>query len=185
MVARPLLNLFYPELSGIIQPLSGEYAGRRVALESMPFFTGYGVGSLGALRKALRMAWDRGRTPVDYSSLVKALPEKKQAAVRDRLAKARTQLKAQEGRLADIAEALTPERMPKRESEGMTLMQALRKKGGVTPEMARDMGIDAKDSKTVNKKGLADENQIEFALDDLDMLRPGEKYADVIEQLYL
>lgn len=43
LVARPLLNLFYPELSGIIQPLSGEYAGRRAALESVPFFTGYGV----------------------------------------------------------------------------------------------------------------------------------------------
>jgi len=43
LVARPLLNLFYPELSGIIQPLSGEYAGRRTALEQMPFFTGYGV----------------------------------------------------------------------------------------------------------------------------------------------
>jgi glucosyl-3-phosphoglycerate synthase len=43
LVARPLLNLFYPELSGIIQPLSGEYAGRRAALEQMPFFSGYGV----------------------------------------------------------------------------------------------------------------------------------------------
>jgi glucosyl-3-phosphoglycerate synthase len=43
LVARPLLNLFYPELSGIIQPLSGEYAGRRKALEQVPFFTGYGV----------------------------------------------------------------------------------------------------------------------------------------------
>ncbi|MBX3081775.1 MAG: glucosyl-3-phosphoglycerate synthase [Anaerolineae bacterium] len=43
LVARPLLNLFYPELSGIIQPLSGEYAGRRAALDSTPFFTGYGV----------------------------------------------------------------------------------------------------------------------------------------------
>ncbi len=43
LVARPMLNLFYPELSGIIQPLSGEYAGRREALESVPFFTGYGV----------------------------------------------------------------------------------------------------------------------------------------------
>lgn len=41
--ARPFLNLFYPELSGIIQPLSGEYAGRREILESVPFFTGYGV----------------------------------------------------------------------------------------------------------------------------------------------
>jgi hypothetical protein len=43
LVARPLLNLFYPELSGIIQPLSGEYAGRRSALEQLPFFSGYGV----------------------------------------------------------------------------------------------------------------------------------------------
>ncbi|MBL8153767.1 MAG: glucosyl-3-phosphoglycerate synthase [Anaerolineae bacterium] len=43
LVARPLLNLFYPELSGIVQPLSGEYAGRRAALEQIPFFTGYGV----------------------------------------------------------------------------------------------------------------------------------------------
>lgn len=43
LVARPLLNLFYPELSGIIQPLSGEYAGRRTALEQVPFFSGYGV----------------------------------------------------------------------------------------------------------------------------------------------
>lgn len=43
LTARPLLNLFYPELSGIIQPLSGEYAGRRSALERLPFFSGYGV----------------------------------------------------------------------------------------------------------------------------------------------
>jgi len=43
LTARPLLNLFYPELSGVVQPLSGEYAGRREALESVPFFSGYGV----------------------------------------------------------------------------------------------------------------------------------------------
>lgn len=43
LVARPLINLFYPELSGFIQPLSGAYAGRRSALEQAPFFTGYGV----------------------------------------------------------------------------------------------------------------------------------------------
>jgi glucosyl-3-phosphoglycerate synthase len=42
-VARPLLNLFYPELSGLIQPLAGEYAGRRSLLETLPFFTGYAV----------------------------------------------------------------------------------------------------------------------------------------------
>jgi glucosyl-3-phosphoglycerate synthase len=43
LTARPLLNLFYPELSGVIQPLSGEYGGRRTALEQLPFFSGYGV----------------------------------------------------------------------------------------------------------------------------------------------
>jgi glucosyl-3-phosphoglycerate synthase len=43
LVARPLINLFFPELSGLIQPLSGEYAGRRTLLESIPFFTGYAV----------------------------------------------------------------------------------------------------------------------------------------------
>ncbi len=43
LMARPLINLFFPELSGIVQPLSGEYAGRRSALERLPFFSGYGV----------------------------------------------------------------------------------------------------------------------------------------------
>lgn len=43
LTARPLLNLFYPELSGVIQPLSGEYGGRRAALEKCSFFSGYGV----------------------------------------------------------------------------------------------------------------------------------------------
>lgn len=43
LTARPLLNLFFPELSGMVQPLSGEYGGRRKALEQLPFFSGYGV----------------------------------------------------------------------------------------------------------------------------------------------
>jgi len=43
LTARPLINLFFPELSGLIQPLAGEYVGRRRALEQLPFFTGYGV----------------------------------------------------------------------------------------------------------------------------------------------
>ncbi len=43
LTARPLLNLFYPALSGLVQPLSGEYGGRRSALEKLPFSSGYGV----------------------------------------------------------------------------------------------------------------------------------------------
>jgi glucosyl-3-phosphoglycerate synthase len=41
--ARPLINLFWPELAGVVQPLAGEYAGRRRTLERIPFVSGYGV----------------------------------------------------------------------------------------------------------------------------------------------
>jgi len=43
LVARPALALLYPQLSAIIQPLAGEYAGRRSVLEQLPFVEGYGV----------------------------------------------------------------------------------------------------------------------------------------------
>jgi glucosyl-3-phosphoglycerate synthase len=43
LTVRPMLNLFYPDLAGLIQPLSGEYAGRKSILAEVPFFTGYGV----------------------------------------------------------------------------------------------------------------------------------------------
>jgi glucosyl-3-phosphoglycerate synthase len=43
LVARPLLNLFWPQLAGFVQPLAGEYAGRRAVLEQVPFVSGYGV----------------------------------------------------------------------------------------------------------------------------------------------
>ena len=43
LTARPLLNLFYPELAAVRQPLAGEIAARRALLERLPFVTGYGV----------------------------------------------------------------------------------------------------------------------------------------------
>jgi glucosyl-3-phosphoglycerate synthase len=43
LVARPLLNLFWPDLAGFVQPLAGESAGRRDVLERVPFVSGYGV----------------------------------------------------------------------------------------------------------------------------------------------
>ncbi|MFD3996268.1 glucosyl-3-phosphoglycerate synthase [Streptomyces sp. NPDC058548] len=52
LVARPLLNLHWPRLSGFVQPLGGEYAARRSLLERLPFPVGYGV-ELGLLVDAL------------------------------------------------------------------------------------------------------------------------------------
>ena len=43
ILTRPLFSLFFPELSAIIQPLSGEYAVRREVLEKICFPIGYGV----------------------------------------------------------------------------------------------------------------------------------------------
>jgi glucosyl-3-phosphoglycerate synthase len=43
LVVRPLFALFFPELTQIIQPLSGEYAGYREVFERIPFPIGYGV----------------------------------------------------------------------------------------------------------------------------------------------
>jgi glucosyl-3-phosphoglycerate synthase len=43
ILVRPLLSLFYPELTAFLQPLAGEYAARREVFESLAFPTGYGV----------------------------------------------------------------------------------------------------------------------------------------------
>ena len=43
ILIRPLFSLFFPELTALIQPLSGEYAVRREVLEKIPFPIGYGV----------------------------------------------------------------------------------------------------------------------------------------------
>lgn len=43
LVARPLLSLFFPELTAMHQPLAGEFAGRRSMLTRIPFSMGWGV----------------------------------------------------------------------------------------------------------------------------------------------
>ncbi len=43
ILVRPIFSLFYPELTALIQPLSGEYAARRSVLEKLRFPIGYGV----------------------------------------------------------------------------------------------------------------------------------------------
>jgi glucosyl-3-phosphoglycerate synthase len=43
LTALPALELFYPQLAAVRQPLAGEVAARRDLLEALPFVTGYGV----------------------------------------------------------------------------------------------------------------------------------------------
>jgi glucosyl-3-phosphoglycerate synthase len=69
LMARPLLNLFWPELAGLVQPLAGEYAGRRELLEAIPFFTGYGV-ELGMLLDTLELAGARAIGQVDLQERI-------------------------------------------------------------------------------------------------------------------
>lgn len=43
LVARPMLAALRPELTSVLQPLGGEYAGTRELLSAVPFAPGYGV----------------------------------------------------------------------------------------------------------------------------------------------
>jgi len=43
ILVRPMLSRHFPELTGFVQPLAGEYAARRSLLETIPFPVGYGV----------------------------------------------------------------------------------------------------------------------------------------------
>jgi len=43
ILVRPLFSAFFPELARLYQPCSGECAGRRELLESLPFAAGYGI----------------------------------------------------------------------------------------------------------------------------------------------
>ena len=64
LLARPLLNALWPELSGFVQPLSGEYAGRRSLLEQVPFVSHYGV-ELGLLVDLAELAGMDAMAQVD------------------------------------------------------------------------------------------------------------------------
>ena len=67
LVARPLLNALWPELSGFVQPLSGEYAGRRELLEQVPFVSHYGV-ELGLLIDLAELAGTDALAQVDLGT---------------------------------------------------------------------------------------------------------------------
>jgi glucosyl-3-phosphoglycerate synthase len=64
LMARPLINAFWPDLADILQPLAGEYAARRSLLRQLPFRAGYGV-DIGLLIDAYRAVGLAGLAQVD------------------------------------------------------------------------------------------------------------------------
>ena len=64
LVARPLIALLFPELSGLVQPLAGEWAVRRSWFAGLPVPTGYAV-ELAALVDTVRAAGTDALAQVD------------------------------------------------------------------------------------------------------------------------
>lgn len=69
LVARPLLNLYLPQLAGFVQPLAGEVALRRWLFESFSVPVGYGV-EIGMLIDAYRSVGLAGMGQVDLGTRV-------------------------------------------------------------------------------------------------------------------
>jgi glucosyl-3-phosphoglycerate synthase len=67
LMAKPLLNFFYPGLTGFVQPLAGEFAAYRELLCNIPFITGYGV-EIGVLIDVLREAGLPAMAQVDLGT---------------------------------------------------------------------------------------------------------------------
>jgi glucosyl-3-phosphoglycerate synthase len=67
LAAKPLLNVFFPELSGFVQPLAWEFGATRELLWSLPFFTGYAV-EIGLLIDAFKACEAMAQATADSGS---------------------------------------------------------------------------------------------------------------------
>ena len=65
--AKPLFNLFYPELTGFVQPLAGEFVADRELFSSIPFLTGYAVET-GIMIDVLKMVGLEAMAQVDLGT---------------------------------------------------------------------------------------------------------------------
>jgi glucosyl-3-phosphoglycerate synthase len=64
LMARPMISAFWPQLSGVLQPLAGEYAARRDLLRRLPFRCGFGV-DIGLLLDSFAILGLDGMAQVD------------------------------------------------------------------------------------------------------------------------
>ncbi|MGB8651143.1 MAG: glucosyl-3-phosphoglycerate synthase [Mycobacteriales bacterium] len=118
MLARPLLNAWWPPLAGFVQPLAGELAATRELLFRLPFATGY------ALEIAML---------VDVLALV-GLDAMAQADIGER--HHRHQSDAALGRMsAEVLAAALDRRPPS--SHGDRLVQFTRSESGFEPHLSR------------------------------------------------
>lgn len=69
LMARPVISTLFPHLSSIVQPLSGEFGGRRTLLEQLPFVRGYGV-DIGLLIDVADAVGVAGMAQVDLGTRV-------------------------------------------------------------------------------------------------------------------
>ena len=119
--ARPLINLFYPDLAGFAQPLSGEAAGRRDLLCSVPFFNGYAV-EIGLLIDLQRHAGLGALAQVDLGSRRHAnQPTAALGAMASTISHAVLKRVAQEGRAPDDLAGAGAYVRPVREADGYVL----------------------------------------------------------------
>lgn len=110
LVARPLINLFFPELAGFRQPLAGEVAARRSLLASLPFPVGYGVeiamliDSLAAVGLDALGQVDLGRR-VDSSKPLRDLIPMASSVLAAALRRARVDLEMWDGQIRTVGPA--------------------------------------------------------------------------------
>ncbi len=67
LTTKPLFNLFYPELTGFVQPLAGEFVADRDLFCSIPFLTGYAVET-GIMIDVLKMIGLEAMAQVDLGT---------------------------------------------------------------------------------------------------------------------
>ncbi len=118
LVARPLISLWWPQLSGVVQPLAGEWAARRSLMESLSIPVGYGVELATLMDTEARYGLD-ALAQVDLGT-------------RAHRHQANHDLALMAAELLVVAERRQP--APRRPA-GTVLQQFVRDEGGVSPRL--------------------------------------------------
>jgi glucosyl-3-phosphoglycerate synthase len=117
LMARPLVSYLFPSLQRFVQPLAGECAARRDALETIPFVEGWGV-ELGLLVDVVREFGPGAVTQIDLGTRehrnrpLADLGPQALAILVTALRRAGLAPEADTAELARFDEALRPERVP-------------------------------------------------------------------------